>query len=113
MAVNGLLDESYARCKELTRAAGTTYYWSTYLLPADQRPHVWALYAFCRLADDIVDDVGPLAPEERERVTRNFKRGQQMTPEERARLRERFERMTPEEGERSRERMPHHGHAPA
>lgn len=63
--MNGLLDESYARCKELTRAAGTTYYWSTYLLPADQRPHVWALYAFCRLADDIVDDVGPLAPEDR------------------------------------------------
>ncbi len=51
------LAASYARCEQLTRAHGTTYYWSTRLLPRDRRPHVYALYAFCRYADDIVDDL--------------------------------------------------------
>lgn len=49
------LEESFERCRRLTRASGTTYYWSTALLPAVKRPYVHALYAFCRYADDIVD----------------------------------------------------------
>lgn len=51
------LDESYARCRALNRAAGTTYFWATQVLPPVKRHHVHALYAFCRYADDIVDDV--------------------------------------------------------
>ena len=50
------LDRSYARCRRLTHRHGTTYYWATALLPRERRPHVWALYAFARHADDIVDD---------------------------------------------------------
>ncbi|CAN5860412.1 MAG: phytoene/squalene synthase family protein [Ilumatobacteraceae bacterium] len=49
------LEESYAECKRLNRRHGTTYYWSTMVLPAVKRHHVHALYAFCRYADDIVD----------------------------------------------------------
>lgn len=60
------LDESYARCKTLNRRYGTTYYWSTYLLPKVKRHHVHALYGFCRYADDIVDDLGPAPVSERE-----------------------------------------------
>jgi phytoene synthase len=52
------LAESYRRCRRLNREHGTTYYWSAYVLPRASRPHVWALYAFCRYADDIVDDTG-------------------------------------------------------
>ena len=52
------LEESYARCRELNKRHGTTYYWSTKVLPAVKQHHVWALYAFCRYADDIVDDLG-------------------------------------------------------
>jgi phytoene synthase len=52
------LDASYERCRRLARAHGTTYYWATTLLPPARRRHVWALYAFARVADDIVDDVG-------------------------------------------------------
>jgi phytoene synthase len=59
------LDQSYARCRELNKRYGTTYYWSTYALPAVKRPHVWALYAFCRHADDIVDDLGAVSTEVR------------------------------------------------
>jgi phytoene synthase len=52
------LTASYERCRAINRRHGTTYYWSTMLLPADRRPHVHALYAFCRHADDIVDGLG-------------------------------------------------------
>jgi phytoene synthase len=52
------LRASYATCRQLTKAHGTTYYWSTRLLPRDRQRHVFALYAFCRHADEIVDDLG-------------------------------------------------------
>jgi phytoene synthase len=55
--VNPVLAASYARCRRLARTKGTTYYWATALLPRDRRPNVWALYAFARYADDIVDDL--------------------------------------------------------
>ncbi|MFM7508737.1 MAG: squalene/phytoene synthase family protein, partial [Actinomycetota bacterium] len=48
------LQESYARCRELNRAYGTTYYWAAQVLPRVVRHHVHALYGFCRYADDIV-----------------------------------------------------------
>jgi phytoene synthase len=60
------LEQSYARCRSLTRAHGTTYYWAANLLNRRQRQHVWALYAFARHADDIVDDLGPATIAERE-----------------------------------------------
>jgi 15-cis-phytoene synthase len=51
------LDESYALCREFNKRHGTTYYWSTMVLPAVKRHHVHALYAFARYADDIVDEI--------------------------------------------------------
>ncbi len=51
-----LLRRGYRRCAELTRRYGTTYYWGARLLPADRRRDVYAVYALCRLADDIVDE---------------------------------------------------------
>ena len=50
-----VLDGNYRECKRINRRHGKTYYWSTNLLPREVRPHVHALYALCRLADDIVD----------------------------------------------------------
>ena len=52
------LARGYAECTRLTRAYGTTYYWGALLLPRPQRRHVHAVYALCRLADDIVDAPG-------------------------------------------------------
>jgi len=66
------LAASYERCRELNRAHGTTYYASTFLLPAAKRPHVHALYGFCRYADDIVDDLGPAPTEERAAALADF-----------------------------------------
>jgi len=55
-APDALLEEGYRRCAELTWRYGTTYYWGAALLPKARRRHVHAVYALCRLADDIVDD---------------------------------------------------------
>ena len=66
------LAESYALCKEFNKRHGTTYYWSTKVLPADKRPHVHALYGFCRYADDIVDDLGPVPVAQREATLASF-----------------------------------------
>ncbi|MGI8456972.1 MAG: phytoene/squalene synthase family protein [Propionibacteriaceae bacterium] len=49
--------EGYRRAALLTREFGTTYFWGAALLPKERRKHVYAVYALCRLADDIVDVV--------------------------------------------------------
>ena len=54
-----VLAAGYARCAEITREHGTTYYWGARLLPAASRRHVHAVYTLARLADDIVDLAGP------------------------------------------------------
>jgi phytoene synthase len=66
------LEESYAVCKVLNKRYGTTYYLSTMLLPRVKRHHVWALYAFCRYADDIVDDLGPVPVDVRAKALADF-----------------------------------------
>ncbi len=62
------LDQSYERCRALNKRYGTTYYWSTFVLPRVKRHHVWALYAFCRHADDIVDSLGTTSVEVRKKA---------------------------------------------
>ncbi|WP_433827966.1 phytoene/squalene synthase family protein [Actinoplanes sp. CA-015351] len=49
------LTAAYARCRELHREHGRTYYLATRLLPGWKRRHVHALYGFTRYADEIVD----------------------------------------------------------
>jgi phytoene synthase len=52
------LAESYELCRRVQRAHSKTYYFSTQLFPPEVRPHVHALYAFMRYADEIVDNPG-------------------------------------------------------
>ncbi|MDH6465982.1 phytoene synthase [Micromonospora sp. A200] len=59
------LTAAYARCQELHRRHGRTYYLATRLLPAWKRRHVHALYGFTRHADEIVDRTEELPPAER------------------------------------------------
>ncbi len=66
------LEASYARCRELNKAYGTTYYAATFALPRVKRHHVHALYGFCRYADDIVDDLGPVPTDVREKALADF-----------------------------------------
>ena len=55
ISTEALLTEGYRRCAKITWRYGTTYFWGAALLPKPQRKHVYAVYALCRLADDIVD----------------------------------------------------------
>ena len=55
------LAASYEECKRLNRKHGTTYFWSTLVLPKAKQPYVHALYGFCRYADEIVDDLSSTA----------------------------------------------------
>jgi 15-cis-phytoene synthase len=52
------LDAAYAKCRDLHRRHGRSYYLATRLLPRWKRRHVHALYGFTRCTDDIVDTDG-------------------------------------------------------
>lgn len=66
------LDQSYELCRTFNKRHGTTYYWSTMVLPPEKRPHVHALYGFARYADDIVDDLGPVPVSKRAAALEDF-----------------------------------------
>ncbi len=52
------LADCYDLCHQVQRSHSRTYYFSTNLFPKEVRPHVHALYAFMRYADEIVDNPG-------------------------------------------------------
>jgi phytoene synthase len=66
------LEDSYEVCRRLSQRQGATFYWATLLLPRVKQHHVHALYAFCRYADDIVDDLGAAPVDEREKALAAF-----------------------------------------
>ena len=43
----------------IVRAAGTSFYRGMAMLPPDRRAAMYAIYAFCRIVDDIADDETP------------------------------------------------------
>jgi phytoene synthase len=43
-------------CQQKSMQSGSSFYYSFLFLPAEQRKAIQALYAFCRVVDDIVDD---------------------------------------------------------
>lgn len=46
---------AYEACSEVIRRHSKSFYFSAKLLPTGKREGIMALYAFCRLSDDIVD----------------------------------------------------------
>jgi phytoene synthase len=48
----------YAACRTLLRGGSRTFYAASFLLPRKVREPACALYAFCRVADDAVDEDG-------------------------------------------------------
>ncbi len=44
----------------IVRSAGTSFYHGMRMLPPDRRHAMYAIYAFCRIVDDIADDGGTL-----------------------------------------------------
>ncbi|GAC1303156.1 MAG: phytoene synthase [Vulcanimicrobiaceae bacterium] len=53
------LRAAYQRCREITSVASKTFYLASLFLGPEQRRAVWAVYAVCRTADDLVDTTAP------------------------------------------------------
>ena len=53
------LSYAYEQCKQLTSDYAKTFYLATLAMPAIQARATWAIYAWCRRVDEIVD--GPTA----------------------------------------------------
>ncbi|BCB02999.1 phytoene/squalene synthase family protein [Bacillus sp. KH172YL63] len=51
-----MISEAYNHCDQIIRQHSKTFYKAFSLLPKKQRRAVWAVYAFCRRVDDIVDE---------------------------------------------------------
>jgi phytoene synthase len=49
------LSQAYAHCSAITRLHSATFHMASALLPPAKRRAVRALYAFCRVSDDLVD----------------------------------------------------------
>jgi 15-cis-phytoene synthase len=54
-----VLATSYAWCRASTRRHAKSFFFSSFPLPAARRRAAYAVYAFCRHADDLVDEAPP------------------------------------------------------
>jgi phytoene synthase len=55
-----------AEVERLVRGSGTSFYRGMRILPPDRRAAMYAIYAFCRLVDDIADEPAPMDHKRRE-----------------------------------------------
>jgi squalene synthase HpnC len=56
--VSAVVAAAYSHCQRLAREHYENFPVASYLLPAPMRPHVAAIYAFARTADDFADEPG-------------------------------------------------------
>ena len=52
------LDAAYARCQRMAREHYENFPVASFMLPSAMRPHIAAIYAFARTADDFADEPG-------------------------------------------------------
>jgi 15-cis-phytoene synthase len=62
------VDQAYAYCRSIAHKHGANFSVGFRFLPKTKRRAVYAAYAFCRWADDIVDEEGPRTEERRTRL---------------------------------------------
>ena len=55
-AEGDVLKAAYAHCRAIARRSGSSFLAAFWLFPPAERRALHAIYAFCRLADDIADD---------------------------------------------------------
>lgn len=66
------LSECYDLCGAVQKEHSKTYHFATRLFPKEVRRHVYALYAFMRYADELVDNPGSLTLDEQHRALDEF-----------------------------------------
>lgn len=59
-AALGAAPADLSAVEAIVRGAGTSFYRGMRVLPPDRRAAMYAIYAFCRIVDDIADEPGPL-----------------------------------------------------
>jgi squalene synthase HpnC len=52
------LEEAQAWCKQLAESHYENFHVASWFLPKDLRPHFHSIYAYCRVSDDLGDEVG-------------------------------------------------------
>ena len=62
---------AYDHCADVTRRSGSSFAAAFWMLPRPRRRAIYAVYAFCRLADDIADD--PSVRGDRERLLERWR----------------------------------------
>ena len=55
-AASPQLAEGIEECRRITRKYGTSFYFATQFFPREMREGIYAIYAFARIPDEIVDD---------------------------------------------------------
>ena len=53
--------EDIREVEAIVKRAGTSFYRGMRMLPRDRRTAMYAIYAFCRLVDDVADEPAPMA----------------------------------------------------
>jgi phytoene synthase len=53
------LDACYRTCRDIVKFHSKTFYLSSLFLSPEKKRAVWAVYAFCRTADEIIDRIAP------------------------------------------------------
>ena len=49
------VEEAYELCRQITAEYAKTFYLGTLLMPKEKSKAIWAIYAWCRLTDELVD----------------------------------------------------------
>ena len=49
------VEEAYEICRQITAEYAKTFYLGTLLMPKEKSKAIWAIYAWCRLTDELVD----------------------------------------------------------
>ena len=55
-ALSPRLAEGIEECRRITKKYGTSFYFATQFFPREMREGIYAIYAFARIPDEIVDD---------------------------------------------------------
>ena len=53
---SALLIAGRGECRRITKKYGTSFYFATQFFPREVRDGIYAIYAFARIPDEIVDD---------------------------------------------------------
>lgn len=68
------ITDAYKQCEDLIKQHSTSFYQGFSVLSKEKRRAVWAVYAFCRIVDDLVDEASNIteAKEELDRFLTEF-----------------------------------------